>query len=204
MTTPERAEHFLDLEAYQRYMEFTSSERDPWRADYLSQQLVVLGAERPNVSSQEATNLRNCYENPYRSYHGEQHGNFVGQPDVPAALAEQLSPAAREWAGAVLSVSGLWHDAVYKQVDTHPDSETGKAHGIRRSLSLLAIMHSTSGLLKTTAQSSVPTSPKLANKTTLRLLWLIYLASIKPASSKASSTTKAATSLIVLWPPLSS
>jgi len=107
-------------------MEFTSSERDPWRADYLSQQLVVLGAERPNVSSQEATNLRNCYENPYRSYHGEQHGNFVGQPDVPAALAEQLSPAAREWAGAVLSVSGLWHDAVYKQVDTHPDSETGE------------------------------------------------------------------------------
>ncbi len=109
-------------------MEFNSSEADPWRPDYISRQLRVLGAERPTVSAEAAAGLRGCYENPYRSYHDELHGNFMGQEDLPEALRSALSPDAREWAGAAVALAGLWHDALQEPIDAQPNSAIGAWH----------------------------------------------------------------------------
>lgn len=102
---------------YADYMDFKSPQEFPFDPAEITGYLQQLGATHPEVTLDEAEALRECYLNEFRSYHGEGHGGFVGQPDLPQRLKERLTNTSEEEAKAILALAGLFHDAVYKHVD---------------------------------------------------------------------------------------
>lgn len=116
----------MDIQPFSLYMDFKSPQGQPWSDRFVGQQLGRLGADHL-VSAAEVEAIRWCYmaAPTFRSYHGDDHGAFVGQPHVPEPLAAAMAGTmTRTEAGAVLALAGLFHDAAYKHVDTL--DETGR------------------------------------------------------------------------------
>lgn len=105
---------------FHEYMAFNSPTENPWSEIYVGRAVNAL-AKRPAgsiiVSDRDVDAIRFCYRNPHRSYHGDHHGAFVGQDDLPGKLADALAPDMRSVAKPILAISGLFHDTVYKNVD---------------------------------------------------------------------------------------
>jgi hypothetical protein len=110
----------VDEQRYNRYMHFESLEANPWREEYLSSLLVSIAAVDTSVSAADMQCIWFCYsqEPNFRSYHGPDHGAFLGQPDAPEALTDLLSDKMPEKrAKSLLAIAGLFHDVAYKHVD---------------------------------------------------------------------------------------
>jgi hypothetical protein len=117
----------MDPQKYNRYMKFEDLKIDPWREEFLSEQLRNIGAANFSASDRDVDSIRFCYDQApsRRSYHVSAHGAFVGQPDAPEALLRALSDEMPEQkAKAILSIAGLFHDVAYKHVDALDDEGT--------------------------------------------------------------------------------
>jgi len=101
-------------------LRFPVVEPNPWTTEHMRGYLTALGATNPQVTTKDVESIRNCYDQQpqNRSYHALGHGTFVGQPDIPDALAQKLSdrmPPDR--ARANTAVIGMYHDVAYPHVD---------------------------------------------------------------------------------------
>lgn len=106
--------------SYERYMSFEILEPQVWTTSYLNNNLQLLGADESNVTHADVEKILWCYDQSpmNRSYHGPDHGAFVGQPEIPEALSERLSERLPvHEAQAILAIAGLFHDVAYKHVD---------------------------------------------------------------------------------------
>jgi len=106
--------------SYEQYMNFEVLEPQVWTTSYLRDNLRILGVDESMVTYEDVEKILWCYDQSpmNRSYHGPDHGAFIGQPDVPDVLFERLSErfSLRE-AEAALAIAGLFHDVAYKHVD---------------------------------------------------------------------------------------
>jgi hypothetical protein len=126
--------------SYEAYLHFSSPEENPWRAELISDYLRLLSDESKMpalVTDQEVDTILFCYDQApsYRAYHGLNHGGFVGQPEAPDVLVEQLSDRYTvEQAKATLALAGLFHDVAYKHVDAIDEVGTRAWPTVLRSL----------------------------------------------------------------------
>lgn len=127
MSTPE----------YHAYMTFAQPELEPWHPDTISRYLADLGAVHTTVTAEEVDGILFCYDQSpnFRYYHGPDHGAFVGQPDVPPALAALLSDrTSLVEAQADMAIKGLFHDAAYKHVDALEDGTRAWPSALREKI----------------------------------------------------------------------
>jgi hypothetical protein len=109
---------------FEHYVAYAEPEPNPWRPEVITGYLTQLGATRPEVTQLDVESIQLSYDQApsFRYFHGPGHGSFVGQPDAPPILMEQLSDRfTQQEAQAVLAIAGLFHDVAYKHVDVLPD-----------------------------------------------------------------------------------
>ena len=110
--------------SYEAYMQFNNPEQNPWDRNTLSGYLTALTASNPIATDLDVESISFCYDQSpsYRRFHGIEHAEAMGQPDVPDELRELVAPIySAEEAGAILAFAGLFHDVSYKQIDVLPN-----------------------------------------------------------------------------------
>lgn len=110
---------------FDQYMDFKSPTpfQEVWSEKYFSDAFNVLALQHVTINDQHVDAVKNCYKNKngFRSYHGPDHGAFVGQNYLPEPLTVFYqaqdrgikSNRAKAWA----TIAGIFHDTVYKNVD---------------------------------------------------------------------------------------